>query len=177
MNMRLNEKAAEEYLFESLHQALMFAYRYNGQQYSPSLMAQMMRGSVAGGKGLGGLDGAAQAGIIRGWLEGNLTKHESHMIIASYARDEIERLQSMMYFTPAVIACLPTGMHSRRAADVLIQKWFGERLSLDKASQEIGAHRNTVGPMWATTRRVLEGIWQKSEESAHRQMQIAGLIP
>lgn len=164
------------YLFDSVHGALTFAYRFSGQQYSPSLMAQMMRGPVKTGKGLAGLDGAGQAGLIRGLMK-NLDIYEQNMIAARFEMAQRERLKAMLFFMPVVIASMPTGVHSRRAADVLIQKWFGERLKLQDAAQEIGAHRNTVGPMWATTKRVLEAIWLRAEDAAHRELQRAGIIP
>lgn len=165
-----------DYLFESVYSALTFAYRYSGQQYSPSLMAQMMRGPMKTGKGLSGLDGAGQAGIIRGLMM-NLDPYEREMIAARFEANERDRLKAMLFFMPVVIANMPTGVHSKRAADVLIQKWFGERLKLRDAAQEIGAHRNTVAPMWAVTKRVLESIWERAEEAAHRELQGAGVIP
>lgn len=171
-----NAVRQQEYLFDSVHGALTFAYRYSGQQYSPSLMAQMMRGPGRSGKGLGGLDGAAQAGLIRG-LIGKLDVYERHMIEARFESNDRERIRAMIFFIPVVIANMPTGMHSRRAADVLIQKWFGERLNLQGAAQEIGAHRNTVGPMWVVTKRVMGAVLERSEEAAYQELRKAGIVP
>lgn len=167
--VHMSAASNEECLFESLHGALTFAYRYSGQQYSPSIMAMLMRGPMRTGKGLSRLDGAGQAGMIRG-LMNNLDPYERHMIEARFESDEAARLKAMLFFMPVVIANIPTGMHSKRAADVLIQKWFGERLNIQDAATEIGAHRNTVGPMWLTTRRVLGAIWMRAEEAAYREL-------
>jgi hypothetical protein len=167
----------DEYLFDSLHHALKFAYRYSSAHYSQSAMQKMMIRTMPSGKGLGGLDGAAQAGIIRAWLESYLDPHEKNMIIARYTIDEQERIRAMLYFLPVVIAGLPSGVHSRRAADVLIQRWFGQRMKNNEAAAEIGCHRNTVGPMWGDVRRILDSIYQRAEESAYRRMQAACLIP
>lgn len=170
-----------EYLFESVHGALAFAYRFRGEQFTKSLMnramvANLARGPRFQGKGLVGLDGAAQAGLIRGLMR-NLDPYELHMIEARFEANERERLRAMLFFMPVIIANMPTGVHSKRAADVLIQKWFGERLKLQDAAQEIGAHRNTVGPMWATTKQVLGAIWERAEAAAHRELQTAGIVP
>lgn len=167
---------ADDFLFESLHGALTFAYRYSGQQYSPSIMAQLMRGPMRSGKGLSGLDGAAQAGLIRGLMQ-NLDPHERHMIEARYAMNEGERLRAMLYFMPVIIASMPTGVHSKRAADVLIQRWFGQqRLNSIQAGEQIGCHRNTVTPMWTITKKILKGILERAEESAYRELHNAGII-
>lgn len=170
-----------ECLFESVHSALAFAYRYRGQQFTQSrmnrvMMANLPHGTRIKGKGLIGLDGAGQAGLIRGLMQ-NLDPYERHMIEARFEANERERLRAMLFFMPVLIANMPTGVHSKRAADVLVQKWFGERLKLQDAAQEIGAHRNTVGPMWTSTKRVLEAIWVRAEEAAHRELQAAGIVP
>ncbi len=165
----------DEPLFDSMHAALTFAYRYSGQQYSPSIMAQMMRSHIGTGKGLSGLDGAAQAGLIRG-LIGKLHKQDQAMISARFAADEHERIEAMLFFVPVVIAAYPTGVHSRRAADVLIQKWFGARLNINGAAEEIGVHRNTAGPMWAATNRILRETLERAEEAAFQELRAAGII-
>ncbi len=52
-------------LFKSAHSALLFAFHYSGQQSPKTAMGILMKGSPLGkGKGLSGLDGAAQAGMI-----------------------------------------------------------------------------------------------------------------
>jgi len=51
-------------LFTSAYNALVFAYNYNDATYGRSMMSKMASSS-GDGNGLGGLDGAAQAGIIK----------------------------------------------------------------------------------------------------------------
>jgi hypothetical protein len=59
------EATAVEPLFRGAQQAIMFAMRFSSEQYQKSAMSQMSGPSGGGsGKGLGGLDGAAQAGLI-----------------------------------------------------------------------------------------------------------------
>ncbi|MFZ6773047.1 DNA-binding protein [Undibacterium sp. SXout7W] len=58
--------AQEEALFSSAHAALTFALNFSGQQFGKSAVAALAAPAGGGsGKGLGGLDGAAQAGMIR----------------------------------------------------------------------------------------------------------------
>lgn len=56
---------SDEVLFKSASDALRFAFNYSHQQYDRPLMNRMMGGQGGSGKGLSGLDGAAQAGMIR----------------------------------------------------------------------------------------------------------------
>lgn len=60
----------QEALFDSAHAALVFAFNFSGQHYDRPPLARLAdkvsRGAdVSTGKGLSGLDGAAQAGMIR----------------------------------------------------------------------------------------------------------------
>lgn len=52
-------------LFQNAHGALVFAYNFAGQSYDRPMMNRMATPSVGTGKGLVGLDGAAQSGFIR----------------------------------------------------------------------------------------------------------------
>lgn len=52
--------------FHTAHEALTFAFRYSGNQYTKTAMSRLMAGGTPLGSGLGlhGVDGAAQAGLI-----------------------------------------------------------------------------------------------------------------
>lgn len=54
-----------EPLFESAHGALVFAFNFSGQCYDRPMMNRLASPAIGTGKGLVGLDGAAQAGMIR----------------------------------------------------------------------------------------------------------------
>lgn len=73
-------------LFAGTHQALTFAFRYSSQVSPKSPMASLLARAVGGGRkgsGLGGVDGAAQAGMILGALE-HLSAEQRHVLIARY---------------------------------------------------------------------------------------------
>ena len=56
---------ATDHLFESAHAALTFAFNFSDQAYDRPLMNRMAAPSRGSGKGLAGLDGAGQAGLVR----------------------------------------------------------------------------------------------------------------
>lgn len=53
----------QEALFDSTHEALIFAFNYADQQFAKSLMARLYA-KHGKGKGLSGVDGAGEAGMI-----------------------------------------------------------------------------------------------------------------
>jgi|GEM_PF-448636 len=76
-----NVTAYQEPLFAHAHGAVVFALNYNHQQYDRPLINQLAGKTVPAGKGLSGLDGAAQAGMIRSIL-GQLSDHECALVLA-----------------------------------------------------------------------------------------------
>ena len=73
-------------LFKSTHDALVFAFQYAGQQ-SPKTPAMAYRNPgdapIGKGKGLSGLDGAAQAGMILAEVD-RLPDDQHNVIVARY---------------------------------------------------------------------------------------------
>lgn len=76
----------DEPLFKSTHDALVFAFAYAGQQSPRTPMTSLMRSaSIGSGKGLSGLDGAAQAGMILAEVC-RLPDDQHNVIVARYDR-------------------------------------------------------------------------------------------
>lgn len=76
----------DEPLFKSTHDALVFAFNYAGQQSPKTPMTSLMRSAQIGtGKGLSGLDGAAQAGFILAEVC-RLPDDQHNVIVARYGR-------------------------------------------------------------------------------------------
>lgn len=73
-----------EPLFRSGHDALVFAFNYSSQQYGKSPMIKITGTPVSAGKGLSGIDGAAQAGFIRAEVAA-LGKLPEAILIARFA--------------------------------------------------------------------------------------------
>jgi hypothetical protein len=60
----IRSERVSEPLFKTAHQALSFAYNFSASSLDRPLMSRMADKSKATGKGLSGMDGAAQAGMI-----------------------------------------------------------------------------------------------------------------
>ncbi len=75
----------EEPLFSSAHAALVYAFNYSGQAYDRPLMNRMADDPIDHlSKGLSGMDGAAQAGMIFNKLF-HLPPLYQYIVFASYA--------------------------------------------------------------------------------------------
>lgn len=71
-------------LFDSTHSALVFAFNYSLQQSPRTPMTSLMRTAPMGtGKGLSGLDGAAQAGMVLAEVC-RLPDDQHNVIVARY---------------------------------------------------------------------------------------------
>lgn len=76
--------ALDEPLFYSSHAALLFALNFSSEQYDRPMMNKMASPSVGNGKGLAGLSGAAQAGMIRSEIK-SMGKLAEAILIARLA--------------------------------------------------------------------------------------------
>lgn len=165
-----------EPLFDSAYAALCFAYRYSTQQYSPTPMARLMRGAIGSGKGLVGLDGAAQSGFIRREVE-QLRMYERFAVIARFALDEKERCLAMLALTCPAAASLGTGVHNRRMVDNLVQKYFGQRCYLKDLAAEYGVHADTMTQRWSCIKRLLREVENRGIDQMEVRLQAMGLVP
>lgn len=73
-------------VFHSAHEALTFAFRFVGQHSPKTPLAVLVGGELGGlgsGRGLSGLDGAGQAGMVLAALR-HLPAEQRHVLIARY---------------------------------------------------------------------------------------------
>ena len=174
--MTTQPAALEEPLFDSAWSALAFAFRYSTQQYQPTPMARLMRGNIGGGKGLVGLDGAAQAGLIRGLVE-RLPEFERAAITARFSWKSAEGYGAKLLLIGPATASLGTGVHSRRMVDHLVQKFYGERVYLKELAELVGMHANTMTDRWRCIRKALTELEHRAIDRAEAEFQVAGLVP
>ena len=177
--------APSEPLFSSAHAAIVFALNYNHQQYDKPLMNRLSWGAMPQGKGLSGIDGAAQAGMIRGMI-GRLSDLECAMLIAYCAPKQIPipgshqavkivdnkqvrmpqwsanpeyqaalRQIARTYQIHALTSVDHQSVQSARLA--LVSRCFGERVSLQEFSEKYGIPYRTVKRMHAGVRDYLLG--------------------
>jgi hypothetical protein len=78
-------------LFRSTNAALSFAFNFTHGQYKSSAMATMMGGPKPVGRGLGGLDGAGQSGMIRAEIDALEPRIRGQILVARFAVRAVPR--------------------------------------------------------------------------------------
>lgn len=176
-----------EQLFKSSADAIMFALRFSSQQYAETPMSKMMKrdGRRSSGKGLVGLDGAGQAGMILQKLE-NLDELERACIVARYTdriaecpccrnptaseeyRNAINTLASWAERNIENVTSVP------RIRFAIVQEFFERRRSVGKVADDIGMPRSTAYDQRAR-------IWPRLTELDKKALgkldtQLAGLL-
>lgn len=144
-------------LFNSSADAIMFALRFSSQQYAETPMSKLMKrtGMRSSGKGLVGLDGAGQAGLIRAKIEA-LGELERACIIARYTdrtaecpcchntvaseeyRNAINVLASWAEREIEHVTSVP------RMRFAIVQEFYERRRSVGKVADDIGMARSSA---------------------------------
>lgn len=178
-------RQVQEPLFRSAHEALTFALNYSMQQYDRPLMNRAMSAKPSGGgegKGLSGLDGAGQAGMIRAELAKLVPLHQA-VLVASIAparlpcecrvsccsgwkvnpewQDAMSQL-SVAAAAGALSGCLSNG----RLRSALIQRHFGAKASLFELAEKFDVSQRTAAEHSSRIKRWLFGVPATSKEEA-----------
>ncbi|MDR2365853.1 MAG: hypothetical protein LBD68_08390 [Zoogloeaceae bacterium] len=193
-------------LFRSAHAALTFAYNFSGQHYDRPLIARMASKEEWHGKGLAGLDGAAQAGMIRAEVHA-LGKLPEAIITARFAPPTLpcscgapcccgKRRNEEWINAIAVIAdesrrtalagCESNGLMRR---EYVIRCFVNktERESLERIAERHGIHVDTVSAHakkianWLSGRREKHGVdivgeEQKSLDAIEARLAGSGVV-
>lgn len=163
----------DEPLFSSAHAALTFAHHFVCQHYDPPAMVKMMRGPAIGsGKGLSGLDGAAQAGMVLAQMD-SLPKLHHAILVARTApptvpcscgarccakkrpNDEWER--AIGYITQEAVGVLSGCLSHYRLRRAIVERCLGGKDAISKIAEECGVNRDTASNHNARILRWLRG--------------------
>lgn len=163
---------AAEALFPSAHAAATFAYRFSTQQYGKSAMAILMAGPTSTGKGLGGIDGAAQAGMIRRLVSGLGPLHESIImarflprtlscacgsVCCSGVAPNLEWRAAVRRIADIALTHTPACLSSMQLRMGVVGKHFGEPVELGALADRCMVHRNTASKHAGLILRWLRG--------------------
>ena len=150
---------AGEALFSSAHAALTFAFNFSGQAYDRPAMNRMADGPARSGKGLVGLDGAGQAGMIRREVA-DLGPLREAIITAYYAPRSLpcacrrpccsghtvnaEWSDAIGCITQAAVSQLSGVVSNYRLRRGIVTRAFGEKVSLTELATICGVNRDTA---------------------------------
>ena len=166
----------EDFLFSSAHAALVFSFNYSSQYYERPLMTRLASPPTGGGKGLAGMDGAAQAGFIRAEVQSLGTIAEAILIARMAQRFEscscrasccsgrkpnrewtaaIAVLADHVRAT-ALAGCTSNGLLRRE----YVVRHFSpkdQRIGLEALAEKHGIHRDTASAHYGRVAKLLGG--------------------
>jgi hypothetical protein len=175
---------SNEAVFDSTRSAVVFAFNFSMQQYGESLLAKMQRSRAGSGKGLVGLDGAGQAGMVLAQIE-RLSPTERAAIVARFSprcepcpccggekpiavwREAIEHLASV---------CIPVGVSNIRCRRDLVAKHFGVKVRFEDLAERYAMSRNTVGEHYRLLTRRLADIESQAQTFADEALRSHGMV-
>lgn len=146
----------EQAQFETVNAALFFAYRQHRENYQASQMNRMAWGPQADGKGLGGLDGAAVAGMIQVHVRKLGDEAEAIIRARHVQRDRIctqckngteltkefeDAIHDVMEWTNYVIS----GISNYRFREGVVFRHFGAKVHLGNLRDKCQIPERTAG--------------------------------
>lgn len=157
----------EEPLFKSTHDALVYAFQYANQQSPKTPMTSLMRSvSIGSGKGLSGVDGAAQAGMILAEVC-RLQDDQHNVIVARYGHvlhecSHCEQEAPSEEWRSAIDAlshCVELeGVHRKVRLMMVERAVCGGRLDIDLLCKRYSLARSTTFKQLSTIKAKLRKI-------------------
>lgn len=177
-------KVLSEPVFDNTHHALTFAFRFSSQQYGESLLWKLQNRGLGSGKGLVGLDGAGQAGMVLAEIN-RLEPIEIAALVARYAprcepcpccgadkttaawREAVEALAAW---------CEPMAVSNLRVRRELVAKHFGVRVDFVALAARHGVNRKTVAEHYALIVRRLKELEARAQVVSDDALKLAGMV-
>ena len=186
------EGSNQEGIFRSAHEAVVFALNFASQQYALSPIAKLMQGGALGsGRGLSGLDGAAQAGMVIAELA-KLDYYHAVSLVARCAtrqircscsspccsgwRDSELWREAISIMTDHAIAALAGELSNREVRLASVQKHFGHKVTIQEIADDAGVHRETAGKQHAKIVGALKGLESRAWQAFSSALESGGML-
>lgn len=179
-------------LFKSAHGALVFAFNFSGQCYDRPLMNRMATPVIGSGKGLAGLDGAAQAGMIRAEVQALGKLHEAILIARTAPRSNPcscrssccsgrkpnkEWVDAVAWLADHVrntaLAGCTADYRIRRGC---VEMFFGSSLTVTALADKCDVARNTAGAHFGKVRKLLKDEESRAQIAVEDRLRAAGMV-
>lgn len=184
--------AYEEPLFRTEAGALLFAMNFTHGTCKKPGLATMMAGPSRPGRGLGGLDGAAQAGMIQSRL-GRLTRVRQAILIARFTaqhlpcscrqaccrgfRDNPDWQEALGVVIDYARLMGATGTISHyHLARALVSRYFGGKTSFVEVAAKCGVNRDTASKYHSRVIEVLKPEEKLARYEAEALLKEAGIV-
>ncbi len=181
-------------LFKSAHSALTFAFHFSGQHYDRPAMNKLAAPTLGSGKGLVGLDGAGQAGMIRSRVHGLGVRMEA-VLIARYApatmpcdcrapccagwktnREWFDAVTELSDYVRDPLAGTAANGLMRR---LYVERFFaakGKRQTIDEIAERGDINRQTAGQHYSKVNKVLQELESTAQQAIDNALRDVGLL-
>jgi len=183
----------EEALFRSTGAALAFALNFSHGQCKSSAMASLMGGPKPVGRGLGGLDGSAQAGMIRAEINALSPKIRGQILVARFAvralpcdckRTCCSGFQASVEWLQAIADIAETVRSEALAGTVVnfllrhsvVRRYFGDKQSLVDIAAATGVDRDTASAHAGKVIGYLKEQEQRARYDIEGRLKAAGIV-
>lgn len=180
-------------LFHSVGSALAFAFNFTHGQYKSSAMATMMGGAKPTGRGLGGLDGAAQSGMILAEIDALEPRIRGQILIARFAvrslpcgcrhvccsgfRSNSEWLLAIAEISEMVRTEALAGYSVNfLLRQTLVRRYFGVHCSLINAAAAAGVDRDTASTHASRVICYLKAEERQARYEIEGRLKAAGIV-
>ena len=171
-------------IFDSTRSAVVFALGFSTQQYGATPLSKLQRNRIGSGKGLVGMDGAGQAGMVLAQIA-RLGQTDRAFIVARFAprfepcpccggerpiaiwREAIEHL---------AMWCILSGVSNIRFRRDLVAKYFGVPVRINDLAERYALNRNTVGAHYRLLARQLFDIESRAQTFADEALRSNGMV-
>ncbi|MFD1558337.1 hypothetical protein ACFSHT_22350 [Paraburkholderia silviterrae] len=179
-------------IMRSAREAMVFALNYSDQQYALSPMAAFLKRTNAGsGRGLKGLDGAGQAGML--WAE--ITQLPYFQALALIARCTVHRLpckcgapcccgwranelwrETTSQLCDHVAPALSGHLSNRRLRLASTEKVFDAKITLDEVAEKVGVSKSTAARQHAKIKDFLRTLEHQGWEALTAALEEKGML-
>lgn len=172
-------------VFRSAHSALLFAFTFSHTQHGTAAAAERKiaiqareryEQDMVQGRGLRGIDGAAQAGMIRARVERNISPVHQAALIARF---------SILSDADRQAACAVLSLRARRfvpapqdlrALTLLMRRHFGLRVNLPMLADDFDVALRTAQHWALAVRRWARPIEEQAMHRAEVELEEAGVV-
>ncbi len=171
-------------LFASAHQALLFAYTFSANQHAVTAAAERAialhaRERYAAAphlsRGLGGLDGAAQAGMIKRGVDAMAAPYRQ-CIEARFAVLQVGvQVRAMRELVLFARRRLQPELFDLQLTCALVQRHYGARVSMLSLAAERSVTERTMRTRYRTVRDVLQAYDREAMRRVELALERAGI--
>ncbi len=191
-NGRTMDANQHDGIFKSAHEAIVFAVNFGGQQYAMSPMARLMQlGPIGSGRGLGGLDGAGQAGMVIAELceieyfsalslIARCSSSKSRCVCESPCcsgwRENPVWREAINQLTDYVMPALAGSFSARALRVASVKKNFGDKITIQEIAEDVGVHRDTASDQHAKVVKMLKALESKAWADFTSRLETCGML-